>query len=147
MDRDDAKELLECLKRLKKSSLAGVKHMISQLPDYEREAGALVKKNYPSLTEDQVEQLLPPSIMKDFEGNTTWTVEDEKALQQRWEADPARQKLEQPPNNTSVISLYKACIRLMHCLPTDIINRRRILEYDLSYYKRQRRQDTETTLD
>jgi hypothetical protein len=74
-----------------------------------------------------VQRLLPRLPV---DPNSKWTDKDRRLVERRWDKHPRREKLLNVDGQKELLTLYKACLRLMHCLPEDIIGCRFNLEYD-----------------
>ena len=71
--------------------------------------------------------------------NATWTAAHRERVERSWLEDPERERLLAVDGQKDLLTLYKACLRLVHCLPEDIISCRFNLEYDMDQNRVQAR--------
>jgi hypothetical protein len=76
---------------------------------------------------EHVMELLPRVQLSE-----TWTAADRERIEYRWKKMSKKMdRLLQVKTNNDLLTLYKACLRLMRCLPEDIIGCRFNMKYDL----------------
>ncbi|AEO67381.1 uncharacterized protein THITE_109854 [Thermothielavioides terrestris NRRL 8126] len=85
----------------------------------------MAKNRRPIAGLDQVKELLPRLPLGDM-----WTAKDRAHVERLWDEDPMRERLLDLDRNKDILTLYKACLRLLRCLPEDIISCQFDLEYD-----------------
>ena len=71
--------------------------------------------------------------------NATWTAKHRDRVEKEWLKDPKRVRLLAVAGQKDLLTLYKACLRLVHCLSEDIISCCFNLEYDMDQNRAQAR--------
>ena len=75
----------------------------------------------------QVKRLLPRLAL-----GYAWAARDRTLAARFWSKNPRRERFLNVGGNRDLLTLYKSCLRLMRCLPEDIISCQYDLDYDMS---------------
>ncbi|KAH6631247.1 hypothetical protein F5144DRAFT_647669 [Chaetomium tenue] len=106
---------------------ASVDRFISGLPQVIAETQRWMAENLPRISGlSEVQRMLPRLRI-----GSTWTANDRDEVDRAWDKSAHREKLLDVAKNKEMLTLYKCCLRLMRCLPEDIISCRFDLEYDI----------------
>ncbi|KAH6848427.1 hypothetical protein B0I37DRAFT_446506 [Chaetomium sp. MPI-CAGE-AT-0009] len=107
---------------------ASVDRFTRDLPRIAKETHCWITDNLPTISGlPEVKQMLPRIPF-----GPRWTDEDGATVDRDWRKHPQRTQLLRVAGNKELLTLYKCSLRLMRCLPEDIISCRFNLEYDLN---------------
>jgi hypothetical protein len=109
---------------------ASLDRFVRQFPELVRRAQRWMRAQLPAsdiARLSHVQRLLPRLPL-----GPNWTEGDVRLLEKRWRKNHKRERLLDVGGNKCMLTLYKSCLRLMRCLPEDIIGCRFNLEYDES---------------
>ncbi len=108
---------------------ASLDSLLKETPELVKQTQRWLTQNRPRITRGlaEVREILPRLPV-----GPNWTAEQGAAVYRDWLAAPSRPRLLDVNGKKELLTLYKACLRLMRCLPEDIISCRFNLEYDLS---------------
>ncbi|KAK3290390.1 uncharacterized protein B0H64DRAFT_57359 [Chaetomium fimeti] len=106
---------------------ASVDRFLRGLPQITVEAQRWMTENLPRITGlSQVQRMLPRLPI-----GSAWTAKDRANVDRAWRKSAQRKELLDVAKNKDLLTLHKCCLRLMRCLPEDIIGCRFDLKYDL----------------
>ncbi len=110
---------------------ASLERLVRQAPSMINQAQGWMATNPRFRGMVDVRQQLPQLPL-----NATWTAKHRERVERSWIKDPKRERLLATHGQKDLLTLYKACLRLVHCLPEDIISCRFNLEYDMDQNRR-----------
>ncbi|KAL2174230.1 uncharacterized protein P884DRAFT_332299 [Thermothelomyces heterothallicus CBS 202.75] len=114
--RDTPNEMSACLDRF-----------VRQGPQMTRRTLDWLTSNRQAITGlSEVKTLLPRIPL-----GHDWTVKEKEMVEKDWKRTLGRTRPIKAAKHKELLTLYKACLRLMRCLPQDIIGCRHNLEYDM----------------
>lgn len=105
---------------------ASFARFVKKGPEMTQSAQLWISTNRPPIAGlAQVKQMLPRLPL-----TSNWTAKDRASVERRWLREPMRARMLDVVNKKELLTLYKSSLRLVHCLPRDIISCRFDLEYD-----------------
>jgi hypothetical protein len=104
-----------------------MERFMGDLPHITVEAQRWMTTNLPRIAGlSEVQQMLPRLPI-----GPAWTAKDRRKVDTDWGKFAQRKQLLDVAKNKDLLTLHKSCLRLMRCLPEDIIGCRFNLEYDV----------------
>ncbi|KAK4456898.1 hypothetical protein QBC42DRAFT_320846 [Cladorrhinum samala] len=107
---------------------------VESMPKKIRDAGSWITEHRPARFKnlDDVQEMLPLLAV-----GPEWTKKDAEVVEKEWRRDAKYQAMTDIGANKAIVTLHKSCLRLLDCLPNDIISCRFNLEYDSQSNNRQ----------
>ncbi|KAK3350240.1 hypothetical protein B0T25DRAFT_633424 [Lasiosphaeria hispida] len=113
----------EIPKRMKKT----LDNLADKIPGEINKAAAWIQANRaPVKGMEEIRSKIAPRLpLSDH-----WTAADARRVEKAWKKSPNRERYLQVPKNMEVLRLYKTSLRLMRCLPDDILSEDLFLKYN-----------------